>query len=1086
MKTKIIYTVCAMGAMAWADTLTWKGGGANNNWSTAANWTSDGSHTIPQNGDSVSVTLKYGTECNNDLTGLSLAHLEFGMNPSGSGPKETVYCDFKGNQITLTGGANAFKAIGSDNALHRLRNYIPFYLAEGEQVFNCYPGRLHQYGEVTGLGKMVVTGENNLNYFTFYGECKSAGGTIIYAPLANFKSSAHVDFGDNSSVYAAEGVPLEIDGNVYIRMYGKPVESAIVLRNQSARVASGLHSANFVFNQMGQGTFNGAISGDTLYCYTESSRNFVFNNTITMTDDVIMALNNSGGSMVASFYGKVTAPAVNRRLAQQATYGSHMVSLKFNASSNEVDDVYMTVGTLTLGAEDALPNTTIHFTQAPDSKQSTINLNGKDQVITGIAFDGGFGAGDVGATSDRIVTSSTAATLTLTPSENMKSDLRFDGAMSLTWQPSYNNMYTTLGTRVNAMSGTLKVNAGTFIIGGGHSFPNVTAIEVASGAKLKYVSSVTDKFGNLPNITLADGAKLELPEGMTISATSLVIGGVAQEPNKYYTGASTSVGDVVLSQLVGEGKIFVKAQGGETVSAEWTGANGTSTADMQNWKDTPESLPMGDGTLVPQFVAVGSSSTAAEIASPVAWKGMLFDAPQDFTLSGASISLGEAGVSVADSSADLHHIVSAPVIPSADSTITLAPSGKVHLDFAGGMYQEPGGALYTLTKNNPGIWTIQGGDFLGDIVVNSGMLRIVKDITAPGTITTTAKDAHVRLGNVKLQKAIKNTISGNAALQIASGCTASLPNGITQTQQLMDIYAEKNTSLTIGKALAGLGSAYVTFKSTQGGSVTYNLTSCLVTAGAFQVSITEGTPVVNMYAGTSCRVYNYITLSGPTVMNMYTTNALGISPVQLSNTATLNLNGYDQTMGRLSWAGGPNDALKSSIKICSATPATLSICHNNVSGSGSNRGEQMYYGKIEGKVSILKSGDQKLLFGNTIDSEGSVGVTEGTLTLASGEYTANGAVKNVCCKWAKCTGVSASGTGVLEIQSGADVGKKAVFTAEDDGQFNLASGVAIRVADLYVNGQKQGYGTYTKANCSAIIGDGCLIVPSPATCVILR
>ena len=59
--------------VAMADTLTWNGG-ASGSFSTGP-WTSDGSHTMPQNGD----TLVFGTggTLENDISGLSVAGLSF-------------------------------------------------------------------------------------------------------------------------------------------------------------------------------------------------------------------------------------------------------------------------------------------------------------------------------------------------------------------------------------------------------------------------------------------------------------------------------------------------------------------------------------------------------------------------------------------------------------------------------------------------------------------------------------------------------------------------------------------------------------------------------------------------------------------------------------------------------------------------------------------------------------------------------------------------------------------------------------------------------------------------------------------------
>ena len=86
--------VCAGLYVGSADTLTWKGG-TGTNWSEPANWTSSGTHTTPQNGDTVALS---GTSVNN--LGSSDAPLQLaGMTVSGN--------------VTLTGNAIAFPTAGS-------------------------------------------------------------------------------------------------------------------------------------------------------------------------------------------------------------------------------------------------------------------------------------------------------------------------------------------------------------------------------------------------------------------------------------------------------------------------------------------------------------------------------------------------------------------------------------------------------------------------------------------------------------------------------------------------------------------------------------------------------------------------------------------------------------------------------------------------------------------------------------------------------------------------------------------------------------------------------------------------------------
>lgn len=91
---KMIAAAVAVSTMipspTWADTLTWKGG--DGHFSDDAKWTSDGSHTIPQNGDSVTLTSTAAATIVNDIANLTLSSVTF---PADS-KAITVQGDFAG------------------------------------------------------------------------------------------------------------------------------------------------------------------------------------------------------------------------------------------------------------------------------------------------------------------------------------------------------------------------------------------------------------------------------------------------------------------------------------------------------------------------------------------------------------------------------------------------------------------------------------------------------------------------------------------------------------------------------------------------------------------------------------------------------------------------------------------------------------------------------------------------------------------------------------------------------------------------------------------------------------------------------
>jgi hypothetical protein len=88
----------ANGETASAAACVWTGGGTNNNWSSAGNWTSCGG-VASQNGDSLSFPNGAARAINfNDLTGLSVASI----NVAGVGAGGQAW-SITGNAVTLNG-----------------------------------------------------------------------------------------------------------------------------------------------------------------------------------------------------------------------------------------------------------------------------------------------------------------------------------------------------------------------------------------------------------------------------------------------------------------------------------------------------------------------------------------------------------------------------------------------------------------------------------------------------------------------------------------------------------------------------------------------------------------------------------------------------------------------------------------------------------------------------------------------------------------------------------------------------------------------------------------------------------------------
>jgi len=163
--------------------------------------------------------------------------------------------------------------------------------------------------------------------------------------------------------------------------------------------------------------------------------------------------------------------------------------------------------------------------------------------------------------------------------------------------------------------------------------------------------------------------------------------------------------------------------------------------------------------------------------------------------------------------------------------------------------------------------------------------------------------------------------------------------------------------------------------------------------------------------------------------------------IQYSVNGTLDLNGNDQTAGRL-YMG---TFLAGQRVIRSDAPATLTV-HQNANDTLELR--------FDGAVSLLKSGTGTLTLTNAFSTtSGGFGVTNGTLAVAgAGTFGPN------------CTNVTVLGNGTLSLANSAAIADTAVVTMPEAGvasaKINLSAGVNERVGWLFFGEKMKRAGTY--------------------------
>lgn len=198
----VCVSVLAAPGLASGATCTWTGGGANSNWSTAANWNNcGGAHALPANGDLVSFVAGAARASSvNNLVGLSLIGVQIAGTSAGD-QRYNISAAGVTNGITLA-GTLSFNAAPDMNSLGPLFG-IPISLAGPVTIsnagttpvlvgstialngftlgFGTSGSNINVTGAMTGLGSVNKFGSQTLfvggdNSFT--GPTQIIGGTL--------------------------------------------------------------------------------------------------------------------------------------------------------------------------------------------------------------------------------------------------------------------------------------------------------------------------------------------------------------------------------------------------------------------------------------------------------------------------------------------------------------------------------------------------------------------------------------------------------------------------------------------------------------------------------------------------------------------------------------------------------------------------------------------------------------------------------------------------------------------------------------------------------------------------------------------
>lgn len=150
-----------------------------------------------------------------------------------------------------------------------------------------------------------------------------------------------------------------------------------------------------------------------------------------------------------------------------------------------------------------------------------------------------------------------------------------------------------------------------------------------------------------------------------------------------------------------------------------------------------------------------------------------------------------------------------------------------------------------------------------------------------------------------------------------------------------------------------------------------------------------------------------------------------------------------------------------------------------ISGSVTGDDDVMFgtgYGSLHVRGNVTVPEGKTIRLQNAYVSEETPRYLEVTKTL-TGNLSVEGVGLVRLTTSATCTGdVTVRDTATLEVTAAGNLAETANISIPGDGKIDIASGIKVRIAELWIGGLKQPNGIYTKDNCSSLEGDGVLRV----------
>jgi autotransporter-associated beta strand protein len=908
----------------YAATNTWDGGGgANVNWSTAANWNPDGNVPV-----SASDTwLKFdgtGATPQQDIASLfQLNRLDFL-----GGPLTTVFTIGGGPLQFVTNGVTNPRIYLNRNASCAITNSIE--IAAGATLI----AEIGTYGVTLGgaiTGGGAIDKLANAGGLTFNVANTFSGGLIV---RANNDDWCKVSI--NASGAMGTG-PVSLYGGTMVTNKTNP--GGLNLYNTATHtnpISLFAHSPIFAAMPNGNNanvTLNGNIDLNT---YT-------------------LHLRGGGAGTIGGVISEGASSAVTKTDAGTWT---------LNAANTFQGRVTLVNGTLKLGAAGSLdPQVGLAFSCATGwytVAHATFDLNGRSMAVSQLS----------GVTTHpwqtNILTSATAATLLVNQSASTVFNGRLTGALSLVKDGAGT---LTLSNYPSATSGGVTVSNGTLAVVSGASLGASSVTAAGGRLELRAASAIADA----ATLSVADGAKVLLAGGSVETVDRLVVNGVPQ-PRGYYGTTASGAMYADDAHFEGAGLLYVTTSPTitpTTVTWDAGGAADVLLSTAANWDG--DAVPPFDGTNRAVF-ATGGITAAVDVAANL--YGMTFNRDGTFVLAAGAgvISNGAGGIAAAvPTTAARTYTLAEDLVLTDHQTWNAATNlGAASVVMTGAI--DDGFLPCNITKTGFAPLELRANStFDGTFTVTEGDVRIYQPqalgSTNGNTVVNGGAGGRLYLyGGLTVAEPLVLNGERNSGGTLIVGSGSNVVSGPITCYNQVRLQGYNGPLVVTGGATAGDSAGLFVINS---GSVITFLDKPLNLGTRTFWSDSGGVAVLgvagNTWGDTVC-AGGGIRCNLPDVLPPTVPMRIGIGDYRPD--CLLDLNGNNQTCSRLSIGA----TVPGARVITSATPALLTVNQSDSSLADP---------RFTGAVSLLKLGAGNLTLTNASSSTaGSFAVSNGTLTVA--------------------------------------------------------------------------------------------------------